>query len=146
MTILAVQTALFRRMIEYGPLTALLAKDARFPGSPAIYDHVPQEADSGNDAAFPYVVIGADRFSEWDTDDSQGFEVKVTIHAWSRQKGRAEIKRIQQEIYNALHRFELEVEGAKVVTLQQGFAESFVEPDGITRHGVQEYHLILDNV
>lgn len=132
MTILAIQTAVFQRL------------DAEL--SVPVYDHVPQPNDSGDNALFPYVVIGDDDLSAWDTDTSQGFDGDLTIHVWSRQKGRAETKALQQQIYDALHRFDLSVSGADTITLDQSLATTMMDPDGITRHGVQRFRLLIDNV
>ncbi len=129
MTRAALQTALYARLANYAPLSAL---------ADAVYDHVPQ------DAAFPYVQVGEIDGTEWDTDTSLGSDDTVTIHVWSRYRGRLETHQIQDAIYGALHRHALAVDGAHVVTVEFEFADSLLDPDGLTRHGVQRFRVLLN--
>jgi hypothetical protein len=125
----SIQEAVFKRLKDYEPLTDLIS---------AVYDHVPQNA------VYPYVVIGDDTSIAWDTDDSLGSESTLTIHVWSRLRGRKETKLIQEQIYNALNRYELEITGLHTIDIISEFAETFLDADGITRHGVQRFRLITE--
>jgi len=113
---------------------------------PAVYDHVPQPADGGDDDWFPYVTIGETQFNEWDTDDSKGFECDATVHCWVRELGRTQTRKVQEVIYGALHRHDLEVEGHNVITVDQQFCEAVVDTDGKTRHGIQRFRIVFENV
>lgn len=139
MTPAALQTALYERLKNYADLSALLADDVRpnISGS-AVYDHVPQ------DAVFPYVAIGDTTSAEWDTDTSLGSEATATIHVWSRERGRMEAKEIQRELYNALHRHALSITGATTVTCDWEFAETELDTDGLTRHGITRFRLLIE--
>ena len=109
-----------------------------------VYDAVPQAADSGDDSAFPYVTIGDDIVSEWDTDTSTGFDTEVTVHAWTRYRGRREVKLIQEAIYDALHLHSLSIPGWHTVLCLFLTADSFMDADGITRHGVIRFRLVTE--
>jgi hypothetical protein len=109
-----------------------------------VYDSVPQAADAGSDLPFPFVTIGDDTAIDWDTDTSVGKEATLTIHSWSRYRGRSEVKQIQGAIYEALHLSNLSVVGYTTVLCLSEFSESLVDPDGLTRHGVQRFRVILD--
>lgn len=137
MTPYELQKAIFERLSNYTALTNLLADDPRFSGVPAIFDHAPQ------DAVFPYVVVGDDISVDLNTDDTTGSDTEVTVHCWSQYRGRKEIKQIQREIHNALHRHELSVTGATTVMVESVEARSFVEDDGLTRHGIIELTVLL---
>lgn len=102
-----------------------------------VYDATPQ------DEAFPYVTFAADTESQWDTDDSHGFDCVVEIHTWSRYRGQRETKRIQNAVYNALHEVDLTVPFHNVVLCLWESAQQFVDPDGLTRHGVQRFRVII---
>lgn len=123
---LEIQKAVYARLIS--------TYDLNVP----VYDHVPQ------DAAFPYIVIGDSTAIQWDTDDSLGTESTITIHVWSRFRGREEVKEIQGQIYDALHRHELDIDGCHTVTCEWEHADSFVDPDGITRHGVSRFRILAE--
>ena len=105
-----------------------------------VHDHV----DQGS--VYPYVVIGEDGAAEWDTDTEQGAEELVTIHTWSRYKGREQTKEIQEAIYEILHRKELTINNAIFYSMFWEFSDSFVDPDGETRHGVTRYRMRYDSI
>jgi hypothetical protein len=109
-----------------------------------VYDSVPQAEDAGSDVAFPYVTIGDDTALDWNTDTSNGKEATITVHSWSRYRGRSEVKEIQGAIYEALHLANITVQGYNLVECWSEYSETLVDPDGLTRHGVQRFRLIID--
>jgi hypothetical protein len=127
---LALQTAVFERLSGYS-------------GLPNVHQHVEQRADSGSLLPFPYVVIGDDTHIPFDTDDASGAESTLVIHTWSREKNRSEVKTMQGIIYEALHRYDLEVDGYHVVTIDFEFDDSITDPDRITQHGVQRFRILM---
>lgn len=122
MKMLDIQAAIYTR------LASVLSVD--------VWDDVPQQPE------FPYVVIGDDTAVDWSADAYIGTDATLTIHVWSRQSGRSETKAIQQEIDEALNRFDLVVDGLDVVTLHREFSQTMLDPDGRTRHGVQRFRLL----
>lgn len=122
----------------YTALTAAL--------SVPVYDDVPQPDDSGASDDFPYVTIGEDVITYDDTDTEDIKQVSVTVHVWSRYSGRREVKQIQGQIYSALHRTDLSHPGYNFITLTEQSATSERDPDGLTRHGVQTYNLLIERV
>ena len=102
-----------------------------------VYDDVPSTA------SLPYVVIGDDTMADDNTNDFVGYQATVTIHAWSEYKGRAQVKQIQDEINSLLDRKKLSIVGYNSVTCYQEYSESTLDPDGITRHGVQRYRVVF---
>lgn len=109
-----------------------------------VYDNVPQAADAGSDAAFPYITVGEDTLVEWDTDTELGAYCTITIHTWSRYRGRKETKQIQGAIYAALHRANLTISGYNLVGIDWLQSESFMDTDGLTRHGVQTFRITIE--
>ena len=121
---LPVQKAIRDKLVAHSPLGA------------AVYDHVPQ------DAAFPYIQIGDDTAIDDGGKDFEGQEITCTIHTWSRYPGKKECKTIQGEIYTALHDATLTISSGVVVQIRCEFEQSFTDPDGETRHGVQRFRAI----
>lgn len=115
-------------------LTVLLAD-----GSGSIYDHVPQRVDNGSNNAFPYVALGVLQYNPWATDTFDAFDTSLTIHVWSRKRGRVEAQKINEKIYAALHN--KSINSSNFLTLFE-FADVFVDDDGITRHGVIRFRII----
>jgi hypothetical protein len=105
-----------------------------------VYDNVPDNAQA------PYVVIGDDTLTEYDTFGELGFEATVTIHSWSVYRGRKQVKEIMGSIYDALHRAELTVTGYNLIGCDCEFSETFLESDGVTRHGVQRFRILIREI
>jgi len=128
---LAVQTVVFEALSTDANLSAIGC---------AVYDSVPQ------DSQFPYVTIGEDIHNEWDTNTTTGSVCSISIHAWSRARGRKETKQIQGAVYDALHRAELEIPEYKIDSVEWEGSQSFVDADGLTRHGVQIFRILIERV
>ncbi len=141
----AVQIAVYTKLADSTELTALLAT-AVGGSSPAIYDNVTQPPDTGDDAYFPYVVIGDDTLMDWSTDTASGGEASVTIHTWSRSSGKSETKKIQAAIYNALHRQELTVPDYEFIGCDFDNETSILDIDMETFHGTSEFRVYIDEV
>lgn len=139
-----IQEAIYDKLIGDNTLKSALAPNVQDSTKGAIYDNVPQAVDSGSDSVFPYVTIGDDTMLDWDTDTSQGKEATLTIHVWSRYRGRKEVKEIQGIIYDALHLSNLIITGYHSVLMLSEFSETLLDPDGLTRHGVQRFRLIVE--
>jgi hypothetical protein len=45
------------------------------------------------------------------------------------------------DIYDSLHRASLTVTGYDVVGIDQELSETFIDADGLTRHGVQRFRI-----
>ena len=93
-----------------------------------------------------YCVIGDDTLIDWSTDDETGFEATVTLHCFDLRdttRGFSGVHGIMGEVYAALHRQDMTVTGATLIDMHEEFAESVIEPDGITAHGIQRYRLLL---
>ena len=106
--------------------------------SATVHDHV----SSGT--AFPYVVIG----EETNTDDSSSKDIDfneftLTIHTFSRNRGRKEAKQIMARIYTLLHKASLTITGATHVNTRFEYSDVVREQDGLTYHGVQRFRTIL---
>jgi hypothetical protein len=137
------QKAVRTRLRADATLAALLATDP-VAGGAAVLDHVPQPEDGASAAAFPYVTVGDDTEQEWDTDNTTGREHTLTLHAWSRYLGKKQVKDILDAMKAALHNQPLTVSGLHVVLVLAEYAESFVDPDGITRHGVLRVRVLTE--
>lgn len=131
------RTAIVQTLKAHAGLAALLAADP-LDGTPAVYDHVPQGAE------FPYEVVGDPVGTDHDADDIQGWDAEVTIHQFSRFRGFEEVEKIQRENDEALHRAEPVVVDARVVTLHRVSVDGVLDPDGLTRHGLHRFRVILE--
>lgn len=130
---------------EYYESGAAVANSADGLMNIPIYDSVPQ-ANSSSYAAFPYVTIGEDIFTDMSTDTELIQLCSITIHTWSRYSGRSEIKRIQGYIYDLLNRRRIEHPEYRFININQVTSQSQMESDGETRHGIQTFNLIIEEL
>lgn len=105
-----------------------------------VYDSVPETQK------FPYIVVGEDDVNEWDTSSTFGADIVCTISIWSRDRGKKETKEIQGKIYEALHTQQDSAifSGYDVVSIVWQNSTSFLESDGLTRHGISTFRLLID--
>lgn len=138
-----IQRAIYDALRVDGTLASLLASDpnAGSPSAPAVFDHVPQAATPETASDFPYLVLGATTEAEFDTSDQVGRETTLTIHSWSRARGLKELKTIMDATKSVLHDMSLAISGETFVYCFQDFAETMLDPDGMTRHGVQRFRI-----
>ena len=108
-----------------------------------VYDDVASVNATGGSEGFPYITIGEDVLSEWGATDTDGAAGSITVHAWSRKRGRREVKVLQGEIYDQLHLAALTITGHSTVLIHWETSSSALDPDGITRHGVQTFRVIF---
>jgi hypothetical protein len=132
-----VQQAIYSKLAGDTPLNAVVT---------GIYDDYIQTIDPGNSANYPFVSIGEDNHVTVDTDTELMNQVSITVHTWSRYRGRVETKQIQGLIYDALHRAALTATGYKFITITQESSESQLDADGLTRHGIQTFNLLIEEV
>lgn len=105
-----------------------------------IYDSVPQTT------AFPYVTIGEDIHTAWDTNYELGSSASITIHTWSRYRGVKETKEIQGLIYAALNRTTLTADDYDIISVDSEGSQSFLDADGLTRHGVSTFRVLIEKL
>lgn len=105
-------------------------------------DPVPVLDDVPQGQAFPYVVIGEDVTTPGALIDIDSEEIDATLHVWSRYAGRKEAKELMAAVKAALHDQPLAVDGQDLVLLRFSFETLFIEPDGLTRHGVIRFRAL----
>lgn len=130
----AVQDALYEALRADAGVQALLGDPAR------LYDHVPP------DAAFPFVTLGDMQAETFDTSDHDGIMQRVTLHVWSRQRGRQECKVILEALHDRLHHRTLSITGRQHVLTRFMAAETLLDDDGLTYHALAQYRVITRSV
>ena len=106
--------------------------------SATVHDHVPQGT------AYPYIVIGEETMTDESSTKTIDFNnFTLTIHIFSRNRGRKEAKQIMARIYELLHNQNLSVTGADHINTRFEFSDVIKENDGLTYHGVQRFRTIL---
>lgn len=121
---LAIQTAVEAALRASTDLKAAMG------GTVRLYDRVSEGAP------FPYITIGEDQILSDEADGYDGSEAFVTLHAWSRAVGKAEIKAMVGAVRKALNvALDLGAEHRCTEHEYQG-ARYLRDPDGLTEHAV----------
>lgn len=126
----AVQEAIYAVLTGDATLKGLIGDPAR------VFDHVPAASP------FPYLVIGEATSAPFDAKTEDGMEQTLTIHTWSRYRGLKETKEIMAAVAAALDNQGLVLAGHALVLLRFASGATFLDPDGLTRHGVQRFRAL----
>ena len=130
---LALQSALFARLMADGNLLALC--DGR------IHDRRPESS------AFPHVVIGEANCVDDGSKSRPGQVHSLTLHVWSRYRGKAQAKQILAALGAALHCQPLTLgEGSAWVNGRVTYSAVLDDPDGVTSHGVLRLRVVTEAV
>jgi len=103
-----------------------------------IYDAVPRGS------AYPYIVIGDDKESDWSTATEPGSAHALTIHIWSRAAGRRETRLAAEAVIAALNGAELALTGQTLIDLRWLESESTRESDGETVHAQLRFRAVTE--
>lgn len=96
------------------------------------------------DPVFPYVTLGDIATSDWSTGTEIGAEHRLTLHAWSRGRGKAEAALLVAALEAALHDAALTLVGHVLVNLRFVAAEVRQERDGVTWHGIARFRAVTE--
>lgn len=101
-----------------------------------IYDHVPEGA------VFPYLTLRVDNCTADDDACGNHWACAVSVHIWSRKKGRNHVEEIAGPVREALDGVDA-VTGFVVNYRQFEMERVLDDPDGITTHGIitTEFHI-----
>ncbi len=114
----------------------VLAGDKASPEQTRIYDRIEQDSD------FPYLQIGETTALDWDTKSTDGMEQTIVIHSWSRYSGQKEVKQIMGAVVDAIDQATLSLTGHTLILIRFEFADTFMDQDGRTHHGVQRFRAL----
>ena len=128
---LDLQGAIYAALSNHVNLTTAL-------GGPKIYDDVPQST------TFPYVTLGEIETRDWDTQTSSGHEHIVTLHGWSKYKGRKQIQTIIAAIDEALDDQNLTLQDHRLVNLHVVFWSAMRDLDGRAYHGIVRLRAVTE--
>ncbi len=71
-----------------------------------------------------------------------GIETALTLHVWSRSRGRMELKQVMAEMHRILHDADLTLPGHNLVWLRFEFLQTLLDADGATYHGIARYNAV----
>lgn len=131
----AVNSALVKRLSEFPDA---LEKLSKFMGLPAVFTTPPQDFNES-----PYVVISDVQLNNEDNDCGFRFGGVINVHTWSDSRDMSIVGSLQKSVYDALHHYELPMDGYTIVDLNQEYSNVLLDPDGISTHGIQRFRISL---
>jgi hypothetical protein len=100
-----------------------------------VYDAVPQGA------TYPYVVLDEQGMRSWNTTTTQGAEITLALHVFSREAGRKQLLLVLERLYALLHEAALSVSGQSFTHVHLTSQEVELTDDAVTFHGMQQYRI-----
>lgn len=111
-------------------------------GAGKVFDHVPQNTE------YPYISMNIKPWNDRGNHDYEGLETNFQINVWYSENGRGDLKvqQIQKRIDELLHNTNICIEGWNIISLRRVTIDILNEPDGVTKHGVQIYKLLIGEI
>ena len=122
-------------------LYAALAGDAGIVaalGGSKIFDHAPAGV------SFPYITFGRTGIYDWSTDTESGTEQLITLHVWSKAKGKEETLAIMELARERLGQ-PLTLESHHLVNLRLDYAEARYDDDVTVHHGLLRLRAMVED-
>jgi hypothetical protein len=121
----------------YAALSSNLVIRMELGDPPRLYDDVPKGA------AFPYVIVGEGRAKPLAGVDG-AFEHELTIAIVSRHAGRAEVRRLIDALYDALHEASFPVSGHRLVGIRFVFADAVRRGENDLYRGAVRFRAVTE--
>lgn len=103
-----------------------------------IHDHAPANVP------FPYVTFGRTSVYDWSTGTESGTEQLLTLHVWSKAKGKSEVHELMETVRARLDQAGLELEGHHLVNLRLEFSEIVFDEDLAVHHGLLRFRAVTE--
>ncbi len=134
----ALQAAVYAKLTADTGAGGLLSTSA--PKIAGVYDDLPEGQ------AFPYIVIGDAIEAPWSTMGRDGDEGVITLHIWSQARGFREALMVLDRVNELLDGGALDVGGYSHVATMYESSETLRDPDGVTRHVVARYRVLVQEL
>lgn len=133
------QQAIYTRLND-SSVTSLLS--TYYSPLVAIFTDVPQVDDSELETAFPFITIGGDTISPFDSKDDLGGSANVQIDVWDRAASMLDLKTLVDAIDTRLRRQPLSISGVTHITTELDSCNFMKDPDGKTKHAAIQYRVL----
>ena len=125
------QKAIFNALRDDTALTAAL-------GGARIYDAAPA------DVPFPYITFGRTSIYDWSTATEDGTEHLVSLHFWSKGRGKKEALSLMEMAGERLGQGGFALDGHQLVNLTQDYAEVRFDEDLDLHHGLLRLRAVIE--
>jgi hypothetical protein len=126
------QKALFGALAGNTALVSVL-------GGAKIFDHAPASV------AFPYVTFGRTSVYDWSTSTESGTEQLLTLHVWSKARGKKETLDIMECVRAAFDQAPLDLDDHHLVNLRLNYSEAHYDDDLDVHHGLLRFRAVTED-
>ena len=95
---------------------------------------------------FPKIWIEDGGADDWSNKDDNGLEAFLNLHVGSQKEGTKEIRGLMDKCHGALHNVDLVLANGQSVLCQFVRHDVVIDSDGITRHGIMRFKLLVSEV
>ena len=95
---------------------------------------------------FPKIWLEDGGADDWSNKDDNGLEAFVNLHVGSQKEGTKEIRGLMDKCHSALHNVDLVLTNGQSVLCQFVRHDVVIDSDGITRHGIMRFKLLVSEV
>ena len=95
---------------------------------------------------FPKIWLEDGGADDWSNKDDNGLEAFVNLHVGSQKEGTKEIRGLMDKCHSALHNVDLVLANGQSVLCQFLRHDVVIDSDGITRHGIMRFKLLVSEV
>ena len=95
---------------------------------------------------FPKIWIEDGGADDWSNKDDNGLEAFINLHVGSQKEGTKEIRGLMDKCHSALHNVDLVLANGQSVLCQFLRHDVVIDSDGITRHGIMRFKLLVSEV
>lgn len=95
---------------------------------------------------FPKIWLEDGGAEDWSNKDNDGLEAYVNLHVGSQKEGTKEIRGLMDKCHSALHNVDLVLANGQSVLCQFLRHDVVIDSDGITRHGIMRFKLLVSEV
>lgn len=109
-----------------------------------VFDFVP------DNQRMPYITIGDDTGIDWGSDSTEGADISIDINVWAQDDedamGRMGVKTIMGRVREILHDREFFHNHYSVDLCVWERSQVMTDSDGITRHGIITFKLLIESI
>ena len=95
---------------------------------------------------FPKIWLEDGGADDWSNKDDNGLEAFVNLHVGSQKEGTKEIRGLMDKCHSALHNVDLVLANGQSVLCQFVRHDVVIDSDGMTRHGIMRFKLLVSEV
>ena len=95
---------------------------------------------------FPKIWIEDGGADDWSNKDDNGLEAFVNLHVGSQKGRKKKFRGLMDKCHGALHNVDLVLANGQSVLCQFLRHDVVIDSDGITRHGIMRFKLLVSEV